>query len=225
MQFITIEGLDGSGKSTQLRMLCEYLEKQKIPYRYLHFPRLDRPPFGELISRFLRGELGKIDQVDPYLVALMYAGDRHHAASEIRQWMADGQLVIVDRYVHSNIAFQCAKSTSTVERTALRDWIIEVEYGLNQIPRPAKSLFLDVPFAFTSQNLSSQRTGSDRDYLQGATDIHEADLSFQSRVRDVYHWQATFGDLAIVPCYGIDQRMLPPDTIFQKIIETLNLTV
>lgn len=225
MPFITIEGLDGSGKSTQLKRLCQFLEDKKTPYRYLHFPRLESPVFGSLISRFLRGELGRIDQVDPYLVALMYAGDRHEAAKEIRQWMAQDQLVIVDRYVHSNIAFQCAKSPNESQRDSLRQWILNVEYEINGIPKPEKSVFLDVPFTFTRKNLTSERSGTDRNYLQGQTDIHEADLGFQSRVRDIYHWQAGFGDLTIVPCYGVNDQILPPDEIFRRIIETLNLDI
>ena len=105
MRFLVIEGLDGSGKSTQLKLLRDYLERNAVPYSYLHFPRLEEGVFGELIARFLRGEMGANDQVDPYLVALIFAGDRADASSQIRQWMDEGKLVIVDRYVYSNIAF------------------------------------------------------------------------------------------------------------------------
>ena len=149
MRFLVIEGLDGSGKSTQLKLLREHLEQNAVPYKYLHFPRLEEGVYGELIARFLRGEMGGNDQVDPYLVALLFAGDRADASSRIKKWMDEGNLVIVDRYVYSNIAFQCAKLASLKEQEGLRDWILEFEYGYNKLPRPDLNLYLNVPFEFT----------------------------------------------------------------------------
>ena len=97
--FIVLEGLDGAGKSTQIKKLREMFAEQGIASEYLHFPRFDAPVYGDLIARFLRGELGGIDQVDPYIVALLYAGDRADAAKLIHGWQQEGKVVIVDRYV------------------------------------------------------------------------------------------------------------------------------
>jgi len=109
MKFLVIEGVDGSGKSTQIRLIMKYFEDQGIPYQYIHFPRTDAPFYGELIARFLRGEFGSLNAVDPYLVSFLYAGVRKDAAPIIREWLIKGYLVLLDRYVYSNIAFQCAK--------------------------------------------------------------------------------------------------------------------
>jgi len=73
MALIVIEGLDGAGKSTQIDILTNQLKDKAIPSHFLHFPRVEAPFFGELIARFLRGDLGAIDRVDPYVVALLYA--------------------------------------------------------------------------------------------------------------------------------------------------------
>ena len=105
MSFIVIEGLDGSGKSTQLKLLKKYLDTKNISYKYLHFPRTEEGIFGDLVARFLRGDLGKIGEVNPYLVGLIYAGDRESAKTEINSWIDDDKLVIIDRYVYSNMAF------------------------------------------------------------------------------------------------------------------------
>lgn len=224
MKFIVIEGIDGSGKSTQLRYLINYLEKEKKPYKYLHFPRIDAPVFGDLISRFLRGDFGSVSAVNPYLVALLYAGDRHDAAPMINQWINDGNLVILDRYVYSNIAFQCAKMDDAGHRKMLKDWILHLEYEYYKIPRPDLNLFLDVPFSFTSKNLSSTRKGNDRKYLNGKKDIHEDDLQFQQKVRDMYLWQVNENnDFKLINCSDRNGNMKIPEEIFMEIKNILNL--
>ena len=218
MKFIVIEGLDGSGKTTQLDLVEEYLAKKNIKSKFLHFPRNDAPFFGEMIFRFLRGELGAIDKVDPYVVAMLYAGDRNDAAKQIQGWLNDGYAVIADRYLYSNIGFQCAKIKDENEREKLAVWIKEFEYDYYGIPKPDLNLFLKVPYSFTQNSLQSKRLGSDRDYLQGADDIHEKDLDFQKMVREVYLWQVKENaDFEEIDCGGSDNNMLTPDEIFEKI--------
>ena len=216
--FIVLEGLDGAGKSTQIRMLQELFARRGVACRYLHFPRFDAPVFGDLIARFLRGELGTVEAVDPYLVALLFAGDRGDAAAEIRQWLASGEAVVLDRYVYSNVGFQCAKLPAGEERDRLADWIVNLEFGHNALPRPDLSLFLDVPFAFTERKLSEAREGDDRDYLQGGQDIHEASLQLQQDVRSVYLASAAKdSSLRVVDCSDASGAMESPEGIFAKI--------
>lgn len=223
MKFIVIEGLDGSGKTTQLQLVESYLNQQNIKSKFLHFPRPEAPFFGELISRFLRGELGALDKVDPYVVALLYAGDRKDAADMIRKWLNDGYAVIADRYLYSNIAFQCAKLKTQEEKAKLARWIHELEYSYNQIPVPDLNLFLKVPFEFTSKSLTNKRSGNDRDYLKGNDDIHEANLDFQQEVRKIYLWQLEENeDFEPIECSGVSNTMLSPDLIFDKIKKRMN---
>lgn len=216
--FIVLEGLDGAGKSTQINYLRELFAAGGRACEYLHFPRFDAPVFGELIARFLRGEFGAADAVDPYLVALLYAGDRHDAARQIRAWLDAGRVVLLDRYVYSNVGFQCAKVSDAAARERLRRWILELEFGYYAIPRPDVSLFLDVPFDFTARKLGEQREGSDRDYLQGGHDIHEASLDLQRRVREVYLAAAREdAGLCVVDCRDAQGGMDSPEGIFAKI--------
>ena len=224
MRFLVIEGLDGSGKSTQLKLLREHLEQNAVSYKYLHFPRLEEGVFGELVARFLRGEMGANDQVDPYLVALIFAGDRADASSQIRQWMDEGNLVIVDRYVYSNIAFQCAKLSDREEQERLRDWILEFEFGYNQLPRPDLNLYLNVPFEFTRKQLNVARNGDDRTYLKGERDIHEENLDFQEQVRQVYlSLQEHVDDLELIDCMDTRGGMRSPESISNLIIKKMGL--
>lgn len=222
MSFIVIEGLDGSGKSTQLEKLCEYLEQQKIKYRYIHFPRIDSSPFGSLIAMFLRGELGSIDTVNPYLAALLYAGNRNDAKQDITKWLSEKNLVIADRYVYSNIAYQCAKLNNRKEKKQLKNWILHLEYDHYGIPRPDLNVFLDVPIGFTRKNLEKTRTGSDRDYLEGKEDIHEKSISFQEKVRQAYLDQSEEeNDLRTIKCYDQANKILQSADILQKLTSLL----
>ena len=218
MPFIVLEGVDGAGKSTQIKKLREALAARGIESEYLHFPRFDAPIYGDLIARFLRGELGALEQVNPYLVALLYAGDRAEAAPMIRGWLNEGKAVIVDRYVYSNVGYQCAKFKSEEERAALQEWIMHTEYEEFAIPQPDLSIFLDVPFAFTERKLTEQREGDDRNYLNGGKDIHEASLTLQQAVRRVYLETAAVDEsLQVVDCSDQDGGMALPEEIFMRI--------
>jgi dTMP kinase len=224
MKFVVIEGLDGSGKSTQIRLLLKYLDDRKISYRYLHFPRTESPVFGELISMFLRGDFGELDSVNPYLVAMIYAGDRNDARETISGWLKKGYYVIADRYVSSNIAFQCAKIQNQKKTAALKKWILHLEYDYYRIPKPDMQFFLDVPFDFTIKKLTVPRKGEDRKYLNGQIDIHEQNLEFQKKVRKIYlniarediHFQR-------IDCSNKHNGILSPENIFEKIKARLDL--
>ncbi len=216
--FIVLEGLDGAGKSTQVKLLQQLCGEMGLATEFVHFPRFDAPLYGDLIARFLRGELGTLDEVNPYLVALLYAGDRADAAKMIGEWQVEGKVVIADRYVYSNIGYQCAKFTDAAERERLAAWILDMEYSHFAIPQPDVSLFLDVPFAFTERKLTESRTGEDRDYLNGASDIHESSLTLQQRVREVYlSAAASDGTLRVVDCSSGDGMMASPQEIFTRI--------
>ena len=216
--FIVLEGLDGAGKSTQIKLLRQLFASRGIDSEYVHFPRFDSPVFGELIARFLRGELGSIESVDPYIVALLFAGDRADMAPQIRAWQAEGKVVIVDRYVYSNIGYQCAKLATEEQRAKLKQWILDTEYGYYNIPRPDLSLFLDVPFAFTAKSLTEQREGDDRAYLNGSKDIHESSLDLQQMVRNVYLEAAKTDEaLEVINCSNAEGGMDTPEGIFARI--------
>jgi dTMP kinase len=223
MRFVNIEGLDGSGKSTQIKLISEYLESNKIKYKYLHFPRTNSPIYGELVAKFLRGELGDINTVNPYLIALIYAGDRNDAKEIINEWISENYLVVIDRYVYSNIAFQCAKLRKEDEIEKLSNWIKYLEFEYHKIPKPDISLYLDVPFEFTKQKLNKSREGDDRKYLQGKEDIHEKDLSFQEKVRAIYLREIEKEpNFERINCTDEEGKILSPKKIRDQIIKYIS---
>ncbi|MBK7132776.1 MAG: dTMP kinase [Bacteroidales bacterium] len=222
MKLFVIEGVDGAGKSTQIKMLHNFFAEKGYKCEYLHFPRTDDPYFGELIARFLRGEFGTLNEVDPYLVAMLYAGDRKDASEIIRNWLKEGKIVLLDRYTYSNIAYQCAKINDVKAQVKLMKWILSLEFSHFAIPKPDLNIFLDVPFEFTERKLLNARTGDDRSYLNGTRDIHEESLIFQKNVRDIYFRVAQDDDrLALVDCGTKDGKMLSPPEIFNLIVKIL----
>lgn len=223
---VVLEGLDGAGKSTQVKKLRSYLESIYGTLEYIHFPRYDAPVYGDLISRFLRGDFGSNENVHPQLVALLFAEDRHGAAPGMKASLAEGKCVLLDRYVYSNIAYQCAKLADKEEAETLREWIFNTEYGSFELPRPDLNIFLDVPIGFVEEKLNSTRGGDDREYLNGAQDIHEADIEFQKRVRDIYRRQCELDPKFIrIDCSDEYGMMMSPGAIFAKVKEVVDKAI
>lgn len=219
-KFIVIEGLDGCGKSTQLSLLTSYFTLQRKECRYIHFPMLNKGVFGGLVAEFLRGEFGSIEQVHPKLVALLFANDRLEHIKTINEWLDQGYCVFADRYVYSNIAYQCAKLTNEIEKKNLKDWILSYEFEHNQLPKPDCSFFLDVPFLFVQRSLMQNREGEDRDYLNGKSDIHEQSMEFQKSVFDEYQkLLKEREDIIAIPCCDEQQYFLSKELIHQRIVE------
>ena len=159
-------------------------------------------------------------------MALLFAEDRHGAAPAMKEKLAEGGCVLLDRYVYSNIAYQCAKLKDADEADALRDWIFNTEYGDFELPVPDLNIFLDVPIGFVESKLKSQRGGDDRAYLEGAQDIHEADIEFQKKVRAIYQRQCELDPKFIrIDCSDEYGEMLPPGAIFAKVKEIIDNAV
>lgn len=221
-RFIAIEGLDGAGKSTQIDLLRQFFSSQGIETRFVHFPIVQEGVFGELIAKFLRGEFGEVKDVHPQLVALLFAEDRKAFSHTINEWLANGYVVLVDRYVLSNIAFQCAKLKTGEEKQSLRDWINMFEYEYNRIPRPDLSVYLDVPFTHTEQALTKRRAAEDRQYLNGKEDIHEKDFSLQLAVKKEYEILAdTDPTVTKIICYDEKGQMRSIEEIHAAIIHNI----
>ncbi len=216
---IVLEGLDGAGKSTQVKLLKEYIVSKGRELKYLHFPRYTSSVYGEMIAGFLRGDFGNIEQVHPRLVALLFAEDRRDASGMIREWLEQGCCVLLDRYVYSNIAYQCSKIKDKKEADNLMEWIFNLEYNVFGIPEPDVNIFLDVPIGFVDKKLREGRSGDDdRDYLNGKPDIHEADIAFQAGVREVYMKQCKMDNKFFrINCGDENGNMLPPGEIFKRI--------
>jgi len=181
-RLIVIEGIDGSGKGTQARCLVDRLQESGATAQLISFPRYEATFFGRAVADFLNGRFGSLDEVHPFLASLLFAGDRFESRPMLTAALADFDVVVLDRYVASNVAHQAAKLAGA-ERGALCGSINHVEYELFGMPRPDLVLLLDLSAA-AAQKLIAQKPA--RSYTDRAADIHEADADYLTRVRDVY---------------------------------------
>lgn len=179
---IAIEGIDGSGKGTQAKLLHQRLLAAGLAAELISFPRYSETHFGKAIGRFLNGEFGSLDQVDPHLAATLYAADRFESIGMLTSLLETKDVVVSDRYVASNVAHQGAKKTGD-ERIALQKWISTIEYDVFRLPQAQLVVHLDLP-AETAQMLIARK--SKRDYTDQAADLQEADRDYLDSVRQAY---------------------------------------
>jgi dTMP kinase len=198
---IDIEGIDGSGKGTQARILCDRLQANGVTSRLISFPRYDATFFGHAIGEFLNGRFGTLDEVHPFLVSLLFAGDRFESKKHLHDAMATNDVVVLDRYVPSNVAHQAAKLDSP-GREELAGRIQTLEFEINGLPKADLVLLLDLPVS-TAQELIARK--AQRSYTSRPADLQEADGRYLQRVRDMYldlaraepHWH-------VIPCTSHD---------------------
>lgn len=211
---IAFEGIDGSGKGTQARRLYDRLLESGARAALLSFPRYEATLFGRAIGQFLNGRFGKLDEVNPFLVSLLYAGDRFESRRVLEEVRAAQDVVVLDRYVPSNIAHQCAKLPAA-EQQELRNWIQQIEYGIYELPRPDVVLLLDLPVA-QAQDLIAQKAR--RSYTDKAADLQEADSRYLERVRNAYQALAeTEPNWRVVDCLSSNAGVRGIDEIADEI--------
>lgn len=181
-RIIAIEGIDGAGKGTQASRLVTALTASGLRTDVLQFPRYAATTFGTAIGDFLNGRFGALDQVHPQLAAVLYAGDRFESRPLLLKMLEENDVVVLDRFVASNLAHQSAKLDGP-ERTSLIEWIERVEFGVFQLPRPDLTILIDMSSAM-SRELVSRKAA--RDYTQHEADLQEADLPYLEKVRRCY---------------------------------------
>lgn len=193
MSLIVLEGLDGSGKTTQMARLTEALA-ERGPVRRVSFPDYDSPS-SALVKMYLGGELGGSNDVNAYAAGAFYAVDRF--ASFQKGWKEDyrqGVTILADRYATSNLVYQMGKLPEE-QWMDYAAWVEDFEYGKLGLPRPDRVILLDMPVE-VSQKLLTARYGGD----ESKKDIHERDLEFLKSCARCAYFAAEKLGWQVVPC-------------------------
>jgi dTMP kinase len=218
-KFMVIEGTDGSGKATQTGLLVERLKQEGRRVEVVDFPRYNEPS-SHFAQKFLNGDYGSLAEVSPQKASLFFAMDRFDASFEMRKWLADGALVISNRYVASNMGHQGSKIQDLAARRDFFKWIHELEYETLGIPKPDMNIFLHVPSDIAYELVSKK---GDRAYLKGnKRDIAESDINH------FYNAEATYKEIielfpdefCQVEC-APEGALLSPEAIAARIWESV----
>jgi dTMP kinase len=171
-KLIVIEGIDGSGKTTQLKLLLKRLEKDGHKVKTIHFPQHGHQFFGVMVDEYLTGKFGDASDVDPHLASVLYACDRWEAKPVIDKWLEEGYFVVLDRYMTSNKGHQLGKISLDEEKEEYLKWLDCMEYETFKIPRPDIVFYLDITIEIALSNIEN-RSKEDKGYSKGGKDQHE----------------------------------------------------
>ena len=194
-KIIVIEGTDGSGKSTQFRLLSEHLQKEAVEFKHIVFPRYSEES-SALIRMYLGGEFGKKPtDVNAYAASSFYAVDRYASfKKDWGQWYEDGGLVLSDRYTTSNAVHQASKEQGQAQKDFL-EWLYDFEYDKLGLPRPDLVIYLDVPTDYTERLLRHREQDTNTQ-----ADIHEQDMQYLATCRKTGRTAADYYGWTVIEC-------------------------
>ncbi|MBR7081116.1 MAG: deoxynucleoside kinase [Oscillospiraceae bacterium] len=178
-KLIVLEGIDGSGKSTQFQMLCSRLEKSGAEFRRLVFPQYSEPS-SALIKMYLGGEFGTSpEDVNAYAASAFFAVDRFASYKKVwKKYYDAGGVLLSDRYTTSNAVHQASK-LGEAERAAFFDWLYEFEFTLMGMPEPDAVIYMDVPLETALEQMRRREAETNT-----AGDIHETDSAYLKKCRE-----------------------------------------
>ena len=210
-KLIVIEGTDGSGKSTQFRLLTARLEQEGKVFQKLVFPQYSEPS-SALIRMYLGGEFGsKPSDVNAYAASAFYAVDRYASYKKVwGEYYEQGGLVVSDRYTTSNAVHQASKEPAQTQGDFLK-WLYEFEYDKLGLPRPDLTIYLDVPTDFTEKMMRRREADTNT-----SADIHEKDMDYLATCRRTGKAAAEFYGWTVIQCVK-DGQMRSIEDIHEEI--------
>jgi dTMP kinase len=220
-KLIAIEGIDGSGKGTQLNLLQAALRARGVAVHATNFPHY-HSWFGTMVGQFLNGKFGPLDTVDPHFAALLYAGDRFEAKRELIDALLEGKLVLADRYIASNLAHQTGR-VSAAHRDEFTAWLEHLEYDIYGLPREDRVIYLRVPPS-QAQALVSLKAA--RSYTNAKQDIQESSLRHLQDAAEMYDQLAKRAHWATIECVDrATNLMRTPESISADLLDIVESTL
>lgn len=217
---LAIEGADGAGKATTAAAVGAALTTVGRRAQIMSFPRYRDTVGGHVLGDFLAGRLPHM--LDPREVAVLYALDRFESRHAVASAMASCDVLVFDRYIASNVAYQCAK-VSDDEAPALANWIVDLETRQFSLPAPTLSIYLDTDLDRARAMIAQK---AKRSYTDATYDEHEADIELQRRVRARYAMlsEGTVLGRWLRVATAADGAMRTPDDIAREIVAAIAIT-
>lgn len=212
--FIVIDGIDGSGKGTQVEILRKHFEELGKKVKILDYPRYGHTS-SFMVQKYLNGEYGKT--LSPKLASIFYAIDRYDSSFDVKKDLENYDYIISNRYVSANMIHQTGKIENDVEAKEFLDWLYDLEYNIFWIPKPDKVIFLNVT-PEVSQKLVLKK--AEREYLKDGKkmDLHEEDINhLQNAWEKAMKVVEMYDDWVKIDCIE-NGEILPIDAITQKIL-------
>lgn len=209
-KLIIIEGLDGSGKSTQIEILRKRAQQTGKRVRQVKFPNYAEDS-SALVRAYLAGELGSLHEINAYAASVLYSVDRYATfRRHMKEDYDNGCIFLLDRYTTANMYHQTTKLPKE-EWDSFLDWLEDLEYGKMGLPKPDLVLYLDMK-PQTAKKLMENRYHGD----ESKKDLHEADFSYLLSCRDAALYAAQRCGWEVLSCCD-GESPLPIDTISQMI--------
>lgn len=208
---ISIEGLDASGKCSNVELLTDVLEKMGFDVVVYHFPEYEST-VGKVIARYLQGDFGNINQVPKELVCTAYAADRAKHAEDINMYLENGAIVLCDRYTYSNM-FSVAKLPKE-QWDEFLGWVEDLEFNCLGVVKPDYNIYLHVDPEISIKRIEER---GKRDYQEGKEDIHEANKDLLRNASEAYLYFADKKDNWIVIDEMENKEQLPLEVVFSKL--------
>ena len=220
--FIVLDGNDGSGKATQAALMVEYLASVGISAEKIDFPRYENNTFGALIGECLAGKHGDFLHMDPKIASTLYALDRFESSEYIRTAVAEGKVVIADRYASSNQIHQGGKIADVEERKRFMSWLEHVEFEVLGIPRPDAVIYLQIPVEISLELLSQKRKAKIGGLGDGEKDTVEEDRNYLEQSHNTADWLASHQpNWHIVDCIA-DSKMRTREDIHAELVTVVD---
>lgn len=178
-----IDGGDGAGKATQVALLVKRLQADGHKVETLDFPQYTQNTFGALIRECLDGKRGDFMAIDARIASTLYAADRFESKFHLEQWLEEGKIVVLDRYVSANMMHQGAKIDNEEALESFLSWLDYMEHSIFGVPRPDVILYLEVPFAIRIK-LKSEAVAGAKHGKDVKVDVAERNIEHQAKTED-----------------------------------------
>jgi len=217
-----LDGIDGSGKTIQTRLLVDKLRREGYDTSALDFPQYDSNFFGKFIGRCLKGEFGDPTKISPYLAAIPYACDRWESSRALYEWIKGGKIVVLNRYVSANMGHQASKIQDRDERLKFLDWLWRMEYGVFGLPVPDLNILLKLEPEIAASLIGKK---GKRSYLKEEKDFHEKNTLYLRETLECFLEISKMSPdtWKVVNCNDYENKaILPREEIHERVWEVVN---